>query len=50
MGITQTKLQQKKKKNKELKQKFRETKREILKELKTLEEKVKDLMYVGDLK
>ena len=35
MGITQTKLQQEKQKNKEL---------------KTLEEKVKDLMYVGDLK
>ena len=50
MGITQTKLQQEKQKNKELKQKFRETKREILNELKTLEEKVKDLMYVGDLK
>lgn len=50
MSISRIKLQQEKEKNKELKQRFRESKREILKELKTLEEKVKDLMYVGDMK
>lgn len=44
-----TKLQREKDKNKELKTKFRENKRTILKELDNLKELVKDLMYMGDL-
>lgn len=43
------KLKQEREKNKQLKEEFRIRKREILKELDIMKERVKDLMYIGDL-
>lgn len=44
-----TKLQKEKDKNKILKQEIRLMKRKLLEETKKLEEKIKDIMYMGDL-
>lgn len=37
-------------KNKQLKEEFRRRKREIIKELDEMKERVKDILYVGDMK
>ncbi len=44
------KLKQEREKNKQLKEEFRRRKREILKELDEMKERVKDILYVGDMK
>lgn len=43
------KLQLERNKNKELKRKIREMKRQILGKLDDLKEEIKDIMYTGDL-
>ncbi len=42
------KLLWERKQNKELKQLIRQMKRQILSEMKNIEEKIKDVMYMGD--
>lgn len=43
------KLQQERQKNKELKQEIRVMKKQIIEQTKLLEEKIKDIMYIGNL-
>lgn len=43
------KLQKERNKNKMLKQEIRLMKRKLLEETKKLEEKIKDIMYMGDI-
>lgn len=45
-----SKLNQEREKNKQLKEEFRRRKREIIKELDDLKERIKDILYVGDMK
>lgn len=42
-------LADEKEKNNKLRKRFRERKKQILKELDIMKERVKDLMYIGDL-
>lgn len=42
-------LKEEKEMNQKLRKRFREKKKQILKELDIMEERVKDLMYIGDL-
>lgn len=45
-----SKLKEEREKNKELKKTIRGMKREILNLMKFTEEKIKDIMYIGDMK
>ena len=43
------KVKAEREKNKQLKEEFRKRKREILQQIDSLKEKVKDILYTGDL-